>query len=125
MRKLWAVLALLAAVALSYPASMLVLPWADDLDWGSDTLLVLETETAAALPVGDTLGIGVYYLRIRNPNDAALRLRFDTEADPPTTHLDSNQVEEYFLPWCVGEVKDSVFITAEDSCTVFLEYYIR
>jgi len=100
-------------------ASDLVLPWATDMVWHSDTLHVTTAEQGWA--IGTTTG--AYWLTVINPNANYLLIRFSNVAGILQTYLGNYGTGEYHQPYSVGSAIDSVFIDGSVACTVYIEWW--
>lgn len=100
-------------------ASDLVLPWATDLVFHSDTLHVTTTEKGWA--IGTTTG--AYWLRVINPNDYFMLIRFSNVAGVLQTYLGNFGSVVYTPPMTIGSAIDSIFVDGESAVTLYIEWY--
>lgn len=99
--------------------SQAVFPWFPVMEWQSDSIQAVDSL------VGWPLGSGAYSLTVINPDTTYLRIQFDTEDTTlVATWFDSTEVRvDYTPPFVLASPWDSVFIEAEDTCNVYLEWW--
>lgn len=117
MKRLIVLLLILALPLMA--ASDLVLPWATDMVWHSDTLHVTTSEKGWA--IGTTTG--AYWLTVINPNANFLLIRFSNVAGILQTYLGDWGEGNYHQPYSIGSAIDSIFVDGEANCTVYLEWW--
>jgi len=91
-----------------------VVPYAPDVNIGSDTLL---TENDTLTVVLDD----VWYLKILNTSSSIFRIGFP--GSDAYTLLDSVTAEEYYLPQAFGAKIDTIYIAGTDTVTLYLEWW--